>query len=39
VNDVLIALTARAVGATVVTANLADFEAIREVQPFALDQG
>ena len=36
VNDVLIALHARALGATVVTANIADFAAIREVEPFSL---
>lgn len=37
VNDVLIALTARALGATVVTANVGDFEAIRSIDPFALE--
>ena len=37
VSDVLIALGARAIGATVVTANLSDFEAIREIAPFALE--
>jgi predicted nucleic acid-binding protein len=38
VNDVLIALSARFMGATVVTANVSDFEAIREVEPFALQR-
>ncbi|HVV49286.1 MAG TPA: PIN domain-containing protein [Polyangia bacterium] len=38
VNDVLIALTARALGATVVTANHDDFEAIRRLEPFALER-
>lgn len=37
VNDVLIASTARFVGATVVTANVSDFEAIRALEPFALE--
>ncbi len=36
VNDVLIALTARATGATVYTANQGDFVAIRRVREFAL---
>jgi predicted nucleic acid-binding protein len=36
VNDVLIALSARSVGATVVTSNARDFAAIREVRPFKL---
>lgn len=36
VNDVLIALSARAIRATVVTANARDFEAIRAVRPFML---
>jgi predicted nucleic acid-binding protein len=36
VNDVLIALTARAGGATVWTADAGDFEAIRAVEPFSL---
>lgn len=36
VNDVLIALTARAMGATVVTANALDFQAIREFRRFSL---
>ncbi len=35
VNDVLIALTARAIGATLYTAD-GDFEAIRQVRAFAL---
>jgi predicted nucleic acid-binding protein len=37
VSDVLIALTARAIGATVVTANMSDFESIRLIDPFALE--
>jgi predicted nucleic acid-binding protein len=37
VNDVLIALTARSLGATVVTANTSDFRAIRTVEDFALE--
>jgi len=36
VNDVLIALTARAMGATVVTANAADFQSIRDFRRFSL---
>ena len=36
-NDVLIALTAQAIGATMLTANVADFEAIRAIEPFALE--
>ena len=36
VNDVLIALSARAIGATVVTRNARDFTAIREIRPFKL---
>ena len=36
VNDVLIALSARSIGATVVTRNAADFAAIREVRSFML---
>ena len=36
VNDVLIALTARAMGATVVTANATDFQAIRDFRRFSL---
>ena len=35
-NDVLIALSARSIGATVVTGNERDFAAIREVRPFKL---
>ena len=35
-NDVLIALSARSIGATVVTSNARDFAAIREVRPFKL---
>jgi len=36
VNDVLIALSARSIGATVVTQNERDFRAIRAVRPFEL---
>jgi predicted nucleic acid-binding protein len=36
VNDVLIALSARAIGATVLTSNARDFAAIREVRSFKL---
>lgn len=36
VNDVLIALSARSIGATVVTSNARDFSAIRDVRPFKL---
>jgi len=36
VNDVLIALSARSIGAMVVTSNAKDFAAIREVRPFKL---
>jgi predicted nucleic acid-binding protein len=36
VNDVLIALSARSIGANVVTSNARDFAAIREVRPFTL---
>jgi len=36
VNDVLIALSARSIGATVVTQNERDFKAIRAVRPFEL---
>lgn len=35
-NDVLIALTARSIGASVVTANLSDFVAIQRVERFDL---
>ena len=38
VNDVLIALGAHAMGATVITANFSDFDAIREIVPFALER-
>ncbi|HTB56409.1 MAG TPA: PIN domain-containing protein [Polyangia bacterium] len=38
VNDVLIALSARSIGAAVVTSNVRDFEAIRRVEPFALEE-
>jgi predicted nucleic acid-binding protein len=37
VNDVLIALTARTMGATLCTADAGDFEAIRRVRDFALE--
>jgi predicted nucleic acid-binding protein len=37
VNDVLIAATARLIGATVVTANTSDFEAIRAVETFEIE--
>jgi predicted nucleic acid-binding protein len=37
VNDVLIALTARSIGATLYTADRGDFEAIRRVRDFALE--
>ncbi len=36
VNDVLIALSARSIGATVITQNERDFIAIRDVRPFKL---
>jgi tRNA(fMet)-specific endonuclease VapC len=36
VNDVLIALSARSIGATVITGNARDFAAIRGVRPFKL---
>jgi predicted nucleic acid-binding protein len=36
VNDVLIALSARSVGATVVTQNERDFVAIQSIRPFKL---
>jgi predicted nucleic acid-binding protein len=36
VNDVLIALSARSIGAIVVTRDAADFAAIREVRSFML---
>jgi predicted nucleic acid-binding protein len=36
VNDVLIALSARSIGAMVVTSHAKDFAAIREVRPFKL---
>lgn len=35
-NDVLIALSARSIGATVLTQNRSDFEAIRVIRPFRL---
>lgn len=38
-NDVLIALTARSIGAAVVTANLDDFTAIRRIERFDLVPG
>jgi hypothetical protein len=37
VNDVLIALTARRIGATLITQNRRDFEAIREYKEFKLE--
>lgn len=36
VNDVLIALSARSIGASVVTSNARDFTAIRGIRPFKL---
>jgi tRNA(fMet)-specific endonuclease VapC len=36
VNDVLIALSARSIGATVVTQNERDFAAIQNIRPFKL---
>jgi len=36
VNDVLIALSARRIGAMVITRNAKDFEAIRDLRPFDL---
>jgi predicted nucleic acid-binding protein len=38
VNDLLIALSAKMIGAAVVTANVTDFEAIRDVEPFVLER-
>ena len=35
-NDILIALSARSIGATVVTQNRSDFEAIQTLCPFKL---
>lgn len=37
VNDVLIALTAREIGATVLTAHAGDFMAIRAIDDFSLE--
>ncbi|MBI4515967.1 MAG: PIN domain-containing protein [Deltaproteobacteria bacterium] len=37
VNDVLIALSARSIGAAVITQNGRDFRAIRRVRPFTLE--
>jgi predicted nucleic acid-binding protein len=37
VHDVLIALTARAIGATLYTSDAGDFQAIREIERFALE--
>ncbi|MGH7310222.1 MAG: type II toxin-antitoxin system VapC family toxin [Candidatus Rokuibacteriota bacterium] len=37
VNDVLIALSARSIGATVVTSSGRDFAAIRAIRPFKLN--
>jgi hypothetical protein len=36
VNDVLIALSARSIGATVMTQNGNDYRAIQSVEPFQL---
>jgi predicted nucleic acid-binding protein len=36
-NDVLIALSARSIGATVVTRNARDYRAIRAIRPFRLE--
>jgi len=36
-NDVLIALSARSIGATVVTQNARDYRAIRAIHPFELE--
>jgi predicted nucleic acid-binding protein len=36
VNDILIALSARSIGATVITRNRSDFEAIQSIRPFKL---
>ena len=36
VNDVLIALSARSIGATVITQNERDFVAIQTIRPFKL---
>jgi predicted nucleic acid-binding protein len=36
VNDVLVAFSARSIGATVITGNATDFAAIREVRSFML---
>jgi predicted nucleic acid-binding protein len=38
VHDVLIALSAREIGATVVTSNVRDFEAISRFEPFDLER-
>jgi predicted nucleic acid-binding protein len=38
VHDVLIALSARSIGASVVTRNVEDFAAIRELRPFEIVQ-
>ena len=35
-NDVLITLSARSIGAVVITQNRTDFEAIRAIRPFLL---
>jgi predicted nucleic acid-binding protein len=37
VNDVLIALSARSIGATVVTQNASDYRAIHAIRPFRLE--
>jgi predicted nucleic acid-binding protein len=36
-NDALIAMTARATGATVLTENAADFDLLRRIRPFDLE--
>jgi predicted nucleic acid-binding protein len=36
VNDVLIALSARSIGATVITQNERDFAAIQTIRPFKM---
>ena len=35
INDTLIAMSARAIGATVITLNFSDFEAIKSVKDFS----
>jgi predicted nucleic acid-binding protein len=36
-NDILIALSGRSIGATVVTRNREDFQLIQRVRPFSLE--